>query len=227
MQNVQKLSGYAHDFNWKIGHGSTSSVTFKDKLNPMKKTEGILQEFESHFGLKIDVQSIGKNKKDVLNYATSAGASPIVIAPNILEKMGTDEALKERIKGCIQSHMDSIPYGEQYLAARGRQLTGSGIIVHEDGTVTTWCTATETPEEKERIRRQMEAQEEEKLARKEAYTEASEKYWEQMKTHDFYAFHGNLDQTSGHLSNNSDYNYNHIMLSNLKNKTYLKINNPM
>lgn len=48
--------------------------------------------------------------------------------------MTTDLALKQRITGCIQKHIDSIPSGRKFLAAHGRQLIATGTIVHEDGT---------------------------------------------------------------------------------------------
>ena len=95
--------------------------------------------------------------------------------------MANDPELKDRIKKTIQHHIDSIPEGKAFLASKGLQLKASGSIVHEDGTVTTWCISEESPEKKEQIRKQMEAEAEEKQARKEMFINASAEYRDQIR----------------------------------------------
>lgn len=164
MESVHMLSSLPSIKNNKTINIFNKNIKFEDSLNKVK-VNSLLKELEEKFGMKIDVRSVKKGDKNVSKYATSPGTSPIVIAPNILEKMTTDLALKQRITGCIQKHIDSIPSGRKFLAVHGRQLIATGTIVHEDGTVTHWTMSDETPEEKEKIKKQIEAESKEKLER--------------------------------------------------------------
>ncbi len=167
MESVHMISNLSSNRNNKLINITNKNIKFENSFIKAK-TDSVLKELEKRFGMKIDVRSIKKGHKNVSRYATSAGASPIVIAPNILEKMSTDINLKKNITSCIQRHINSIPSGKKFLAAHGRQLVATGTIVHEDGTVTHWTMSVETPEEKERIEEQMEAEYEEKLEKAEA-----------------------------------------------------------
>ncbi|GMQ64903.1 DUF6033 family protein [Vallitalea maricola] len=217
MQGVQLLSNYLTNPNLATQRATANKIGFSDKLAEVKSND-ILNELENYYGVKIDVKSIGKDDKSVSSYATSLGASPIAIAPNILEKMKTDEELKERITGCISRHIESIPSGRKYLMAHGRQLIATGTIVHEDGTVTHWTVSDESPEQKEKIRKQMETEEEEKLARKKAINEASEDYMNKIRSNNYYTSIIKVDNIVGHNSDMNEYLHDCVMVSNYKNR---------
>lgn len=217
MQGVQLLSNYLTTPNLTTPRVTANKSGFSDKLAEVKSKD-ILNELENYYGVKIDVKSIGKDDKSVSSYATSLGASPIAIAPNILEKMKTDEELKERITGCINRHIESIPSGRKYLMAHGRQLIATGTIVHEDGTVTHWTVSDETPEQKEKIRKQMEAEEAEKLARKRSIKEASESYVEKIRFNNYYASINSAKKITEQNTEMNKYLHDCIMVSNYRNR---------
>ncbi|MEH0021237.1 MAG: DUF6033 family protein [Desulfobacter sp.] len=180
MQSIGAVSGYSNYQGWHVGRASAEKVGFSDVLNPLEG-DSVLKEFEDYFGMKIDVTSVDKGHKNVTKYATGSGASPIAIAPNILEEMANNPELKQRIKQTLQFHFDSVPNGRAFLASKGLELKASGAIVHEDGTVSTWSISEESPEKKEQIRKQMEAEAKEKQERKQAFEDASAEYREQVR----------------------------------------------
>lgn len=217
MQGVQLLSNYLTNPNLTTPRVTANKSTFSHKLAEVKSND-ILSELENYYGVKIDVRSIAKDDKSVISYATSLGASPIAIAPNILEKMKTDEELKERIIGCINKHIESIPSGRKFLNAHGLQLTATGTIVHEDGTVTHWVVGDETPEQKEKIRKQMEAEEAAKLARKRSNKEASESYVEKIRLNNYYASIITAKDITEQNTEINKYLHDCVMVSNYKNR---------
>ncbi len=219
MESVHLLSSPYNNKNWRTINTPIQNVGFKDSLRKVT-ANSVLKELEAKFGMKIDVKSVNKGDKNVLKYATSAGASPIAIAPNILEVMATDLELKQKITESIQNHIDSIPSGRKFLAAHGRQLIATGTIVHEDGTVTHWTMSDETPEEKEKIKKQMEAEAKEKLARKEKFLKPSKEATNQSYNNYFFTSSSVLENTIEYNVEKSKY-YN-LMYNNIN---FLKLNN--
>lgn len=197
MESVHLLSSYSNNKNWKAINISNKNIKFEDNLSKVK-VNSVLKELEEKFGMKIDIRSVKKGNKNVSKYATSAVASPIAIAPNILEKMSTDLELKQKITSCVQKHIDSIPSGRKFLAAHGRQLVATGTIVHEDGTVTHWTMSNQTPEEKEKIRKQIEAETKEKLERKEVFLKPSKEVTNQFHNLNFLTSSSVLQNINGY-----------------------------
>lgn len=216
MEGIQSLSSYITNQNLTVSKDTASQMIFSDKLNDVKSND-VINELENYFGVKIDVRTISKEKKSISSYAVSAGASPIAIAPNIIEKMSSDMELKQRITGCIRRHIDSIPSGKRYLMARGRQLMATGTIVHEDGTVTHWTMSDESPEQKEKIKKQMEAETEEKSARKKAFNEVSKDYIYKIHLNNGYTSSIEFNNISKYNGDVNEYLHNCIMVSKYKN----------
>ena len=147
-----------------VNYNSTSTKkntsSFKTEIHDIQSQQ-LLASLEKQFG-KINIQSIANNKKAIENYIANNSTCSVTIAKNVLEDMVTNAKLKEHITDCIKLHQDSIPAGKRFLAAHGRRLIATGTIVHEDGTVTHWCLSDYTPEEKERLEKQIEKEQKEK-----------------------------------------------------------------
>lgn len=99
MQIIRTLSNYTNIQNRKINIPMSTKPGFQDILNEVKATS-LKDELEKQFRLEIDVRAVGKGDENIFRYVNNGGA-PIAIAPNIMKKMETDSALKERIAGCI------------------------------------------------------------------------------------------------------------------------------
>ncbi len=102
---------------------------------------------------------------DALAFRTS-GMNNVVIAQNMLEKMANDPDAKSYYMSQIQSYFDSRSEGQALLAAQGQQIVSSGVIINEDGTVTSWCYGDYTPEEKARLERLMKEEDEAKAKKR-------------------------------------------------------------
>lgn len=143
-----------------ISRKDSKGVSFREKLDGVT-SRNPKENIEKLFNLRVEARAVGKDDKSVFSNVR-AGLAPVVIAPNILKKMETDKDLEQRIIKSIDRQIKSIPYGKEFLRARGRELLASGTIVHEDGTITRWTMSDYTPEEKERLRRAQEEEQEQK-----------------------------------------------------------------
>lgn len=88
-----------------------------------------------------------KNKDQIKNYAASQqGISNVVISQTLLEKMMSDESLLTKVKDILDSlseyQKDSMI--EAFLA--DKKLTGTGLIIDENGEVSKWIKTENQPE---------------------------------------------------------------------------------
>lgn len=116
------------------------------------------------------IQDVGKDQKSIDSLgASTAGTGNVVIAPNILKQMAEDPEKAAYYERQIQYYFDSVPLCKAQLSMVGHEIHSSGIVIHPDGTVTTYVSGDLKPEVRARIEAQMKAEEEEKARRKRAY----------------------------------------------------------
>lgn len=81
----------------------------------------------------------------------------VVISPVALEKMANDPEKAARIEGTIDYFFSNIPRYEAEASAMGLTFESCGCVIHDDGTVTFICGASDPQErvaEVERIHRE-------------------------------------------------------------------------
>lgn len=157
---------------------ATPNTTFKNTLSQAASggaaTDAVLTELKGRYGAQVYVDILPNRQTDSQNFqkqlnnlgSRTFGTNNIVIAPNILEKMANDPEAKQHYEKQIQSYFDSIPQGQAFMAAHGRRIVSSGVIVHEDGTVTSWSCSDYTPEEAARLKRKMQEEDEAKAKKR-------------------------------------------------------------
>ena len=159
---------------------STNFVNFMQNATAIEKTELYKKSLENKFGCPITVASIGKDQKSMDRFAGgTVGSGNVAIAPNILEQMATNPEKAAYYEKKIQEHFDSIPATEMFLASHNLRMTTSGVTINEDGTVTYYCSAEETPEYKAKVAADHKAKREKEAKEREENIEHSQKVAEE------------------------------------------------
>ncbi|MHA6529124.1 DUF6033 family protein [Paenibacillus sp. BAC0078] len=143
------------------------SVAFKDTLAAASGNESNEAKVISEkYGLSVGVEAIAKNEKDIVGRGKSGNLQDVVIAPNILQQMKTDGALREKIYGYINYYTTEDKQAfEQLEQLGGVNIVGRSLIVHEDGTYTIWSAGVTSPEEVEKGKK-IEAEKQKEKAQK-------------------------------------------------------------
>lgn len=129
--------------------------------------------YESYLKYKygnVMVQDVGRDQESIDRLgANTSGTGNVVIAPNILRQMAENPQKAAYYEKQIQSYFDSLPLCKAQLSMMGHEIHSSGIVIHSDGTVTTYVSGDLKPEVRARIEAQMKAEAEEKAERERAY----------------------------------------------------------
>lgn len=159
---------------------STSFVNSMQNATATEKTEIYKKSLENKFGCPITVASIGKDQNSMDRFAGgTVGSGNVAIAPNILEEMATNPEKAAYYEKKIQEHFDSLPATEMFLASHNLRMTTSGVTINEDGTVTYYCSAEETPEYKAKVAADHKAKREKEAKEREENIERSQKVAEE------------------------------------------------
>ncbi len=133
-------------------------------------TADIYEDYLKYKYGNVMIQDVGKEQKSIDSLgASTAGTGNVAIAPNILKQMAEDPEKAAYYEGQIQHYFDSVPLCKAQLSMMGHEIHSSGIVIHPDGTVTTYVSGDLKPEVRARIEAQMKAEAEEKAKRKRAY----------------------------------------------------------
>ena len=156
--DISSLSGVASAYSYanQIRNKSVSSSDFASSLNNETLSDNVVEAYknslQSKFGCPITVASVGKDQNSMDRFAGgTAGSGNVAIAPNILEQMANNPEKAAYYEKKIQEHFDSLPATEAFLGAHNLRMTMSGVAIHEDGTVTYYCSCEETPEYKAKV----------------------------------------------------------------------------
>ena len=99
----------------------------------------------------------------------------MVIAPNILEQMANDPEKAAYYENKIDYFFNTIiPRETAFCAAKGLVFEPSGVVVHEDGTVTYICGCSDSPERVAEVNAINKAKREKAAARRKASLERSQ-----------------------------------------------------
>ncbi|SER71245.1 hypothetical protein SAMN04487884_109138 [Butyrivibrio fibrisolvens] len=146
----------AYQYANQIRNRQVSSTGFANSLNAATssddKVDAYKNSLQNKFGCPITIASVGKDQNSMDRFAGgTVGSGNVAIAPNILEQMANDPEKAAYYEKKIQEHFDSLPSTEAFLGAHNLRMTTSGVTIHEDGTVTYYCSCEETPEYKAKV----------------------------------------------------------------------------
>lgn len=166
ISSIARLTG-TYQYANQIANRNVTASDFVGALSGASTGNNEVDAYKQHlqekFGVPIMVSSIGsdQNSMDRLGAGTS-GTGNVVIAPNILEQMANDPEKAAKYEKIIQSHFDSLPATEAFMASIGHKITSCGVVIHEDGMAHYYLSGEEGPE----IKARFEAAQKEKQERK-------------------------------------------------------------
>ena len=186
--DISGLSGVASAYSYanQIRNKSVSSSDFANSLNKATSSDNVVEDYknslQSKFGCPITVASVGKDQNSIDRFAGgTAGSGNVAIAPNILEQMANDPEKAAYYEKKIQEHFDSLPATEAFLGAHNLRMTTSGVTIHEDGTVTYYCSCEETPEYKAKVAADHKAKREKEAKERQESIERSQEAADERK----------------------------------------------
>ena len=170
----------AYQYANQIRNKQVKSTGFAGSLQEVTASDDKVGNYKNYlsekFGVPIMVTSVGKDQKSMDNFAAgTVGSGNVAIAPNILEQMAKDPEKAAYYEKKIQEHFDSIPATNVFLASRNLRMTTSGVTIHEDGTVTYYLSAEETPEYKAKVEADHKAKREKEAKERKESIERSQK----------------------------------------------------
>ncbi len=155
MQQEKSTSGKSKDYS----HADPNIAAARKELAGISwnNSDEYMDHLKDKYGV-IRVESVAKDQASLDKVrGTMCSGQDVVISPVALEKMANDPEKAARIEGTIDYFFSNIPQYEAEAAAMGLTFESCGCVVHDDGTVTYICGASDPPErvaEVERIHRE-------------------------------------------------------------------------
>ena len=168
---------------------TANGASFMEQLQKTGETAetskvGAYTEYlKQRYGAGVSIQNVGKDQSSIDNIgAGTAGTGNVVIASNILEQMANDPEKAAYYEKKIQDYFNySLPQTQAFMAAVGHKITSSGVIIHEDGTVTYYLSGEESPEKKAQVEAEQKAKQEKKAAQRQENLKRSQEMAEERR----------------------------------------------
>ena len=168
---------------------ATSGTSFAEQLQKTGEASGTstvdayTEYLKQKYGAGVSIQNVGKDQNSIDSIgAGTAGTGNVVIASNILEQMANDPEKAAYYEKKIQDYFNySLPQTQAFMAAVGHKITSSGVIIHEDGTVTYYLSGEESPEKKAQVEAEQKAKQEKKAAQRQENLKRSQEAAEERK----------------------------------------------
>ena len=159
----------AYKYTNQIQGEQTIPTAFDEVMNGISSSEDKVKSYktslEMKFGVPIMEVSVGKDEDSVERFAGgTSGRGNVVIAPNILEQMANDPEKAAYYEKKIQQYFNSLPRSSAIMASIRHTITAEGVIIHEDGTVTSYISGEESPETRAKFEAEQKAKREKKVA---------------------------------------------------------------
>ena len=156
------------------GVSFTEQMQRKGEETGASKVDAYTEYLKSKYG-NVKIQSVGKDQKSLEKMGKSMRGDDVVIAPNILEQMANDPEKAAYYENKIDYFFNTIiPRETAFCASRGLVFEPSGVVVHEDGTVTYICGCSDSPERVAEVNAINKAKREKSAARRKASLERSQ-----------------------------------------------------
>lgn len=168
---------------------ATSGTSFAEQLQKTGEASGTstvdayTEYLKLKYGAGVSIQNVGKDQNSIDSIgAGTAGTGNVVIASNILEQMANDPEKAAYYEKKIQDYFNySLPQTQAFMAAVGHKITSSGVIIHEDGTVTYYLSGEESPEKKAQVEAEQKAKQEKKAAQRQENLKRSQEVAEERR----------------------------------------------
>lgn len=118
---------------------------------PVCDAEAYKKRLAEKFGIRLTVESIGKDQHSLDKIGGRMCGNDVIIAPNILNEMASDANKAAYYEQKIQNFFDNIPRYTAECAAAGLTFEPCGVVIHEDGTTTYVCGGEDSPERKAKV----------------------------------------------------------------------------
>lgn len=166
--------------NWIFQYDSSTQKTaggstFTQSVSEVKaeQADAYQKQLAQKFGVRVRVESVGKDQATLERVGRSMSGNDVVIAPNILAEMATDSAKAAYYEGKIADYFKDIPSLTAQFAAQGLTYEPGGVVIHEDGTVTSISGCSDSPERVAEVNRINREKQEKELEQIRANLEAS------------------------------------------------------
>ena len=177
---VNDVLAGTYQYTNKPQRTTASGVSFKEQMQRKgeetgaSKVDAYTEYLKSKYG-NVKIQSVGKDQKSLEKMGKSMRGDDVVIAPNILEQMANDPEKAAYYENKIDYFFNTIiPRETAFCASRGLVFEPSGVVVHEDGTVTYICGCSDSPERVAEVNAINKAKREKAAARRKASLERSQ-----------------------------------------------------
>lgn len=168
---------------------ATRGTSFAEQIQKTGEASGTstvdayTEYLKQKYGAGVSIQNVGKDQNSIDSIgAGTAGTGNVVIASNILEQMANDPEKAAYYEKKIQDYFNySLPQTQAFMAAVGHKITSSGVIIHEDGTVTYYLSGEESPEKKAQVEAEQKAKQEKKAAQRQENLKRSQEAAEERK----------------------------------------------
>lgn len=123
----------------KLGSYSVQYTVTEKKANEIAKFKN---EIETKYpGLRFDYKSL-ENTEQIKNYAKQQyGYGHVTIPPQLLEKMMSDEKIKQKIENMLENIEKNHKILKVMTEVQGKDVIGVGTVFTEEGDVSTWVSA--------------------------------------------------------------------------------------
>ena len=177
---VNDVLAGAYQYTGRTQKTATNGTSFMEQLQKKgeatgaSKVDAYTKYLKSKYG-NVKIQSVGKDQKSLEKMGKSMRGDDVVIAPNILEQMANDPEKAAYYENKIDYFFNTIiPRETAFCAAKGLVFEPSGVVVHEDGTVTYICGCSDSPERVAEVNAINKAKREKAAARRKASLERSQ-----------------------------------------------------
>ena len=177
---VNDVLAGAYQYAGRTQKTATSGTSFMEQLQKKgevtdtSKVDLYMEYLKSKYG-NVKIQSVGRDQKSLEKMGKSMRGDDVVIAPNILEQMANDPEKAAYYEYKIDYFFNTIiPRETAFCAAKGLVFEPSGVVVHEDGTVTYICGCSDSPERVAEVNAINKAKREKAAARRKASLERSQ-----------------------------------------------------
>ena len=177
---VNDVLARAYQYAGRTQKTATNGTSFMEQLQKKgeatgaSKVDAYTEYLKSKYG-NVKIQSVGKDQKSLEKMGKNMRGDDVVIAPNILEQMAIDPEKAAYYENKIDYFFNTIiPRETAFCAAKGLVFEPSGVVVHEDGTVTYICGCSDSPERVAEVNAINKAKREKAAARRKASLERSQ-----------------------------------------------------
>ena len=153
------------------GTGAGKGTGKADQAELSSKARTLLKELQKSYGNMDFIVADCEDEKEAASYLSrGTGEISVLLSPDELEKMASDDKVKEKNLNTLDEAVKKLEEMKQQLAGKGEEVSRIGIVLGDDGKVSYFAELEKVSQkQRERIEHQRQARKEEaaKAERKE------------------------------------------------------------